>query len=206
MKFEDWRLVNQFDSEFNFHEFKKARHDLKETQEKLDQLCKWEILVSSSIKAKINRGLVFVNGKLLRDKLIGSVRTALKDTRDYLSDLTEAESQEILDGLRVTRRNLAKGMTNLTEYVDYAKALNEAKEKLEQLSDEKSVFEEKSFILRKSSKSKDNKYNRHNRNKRKDTPDQIWDNYCRTQNLKESHFCKRGIRCCCTVRDATCIG
>ena len=88
VKFEDWRIVNQFDSEFNFHEFKKARHDLKETQEKLDQLCKWEILVSSSIKAKINRGLVFVNGKLLRDKLISSVRTALKDTRDYLSDLT----------------------------------------------------------------------------------------------------------------------
>ena len=120
-----------------------------------DQLCKWEILVSSSIKAQINRGLVFVNGKRLRDKLIGSVRAALKDIRDYLSDLAEAKSQEILDGLRVTRRSLAKRMTNLTEYVDYVKALNEAKEKLEQLTDEKSVFEEMSSILRKSSKSKD---------------------------------------------------
>ena len=46
-------------------------------------------------------------------------------------------------------------MLNLTEYVDYVKALNEAKEKLEQLTDEKSVFEEMSSILRKSSKSKD---------------------------------------------------
>ena len=155
MKFEDWRIVNQFDSEFNFHEFKKAGHDLKGIQEKLDQLRKWEILVSSSIKAQINRGLVFVNGKRLRDKLIGSVRAALKDIRDYLSDLAEAKSQKILDWLRKTRRSLAKGMLNLTEYVDYAKALNEAKEKLEQLTDEKSVFEEMSSIFRKSSKSKD---------------------------------------------------
>ena len=128
---------------------------MKGIQEKLDQLRKWEILVSSSIKSQINRGLVFVNGKRLRDKLIGSVRAALKDIRDYLSDLAEAKSQEILDGLRVTRRSLAKGMTNFTEYVDYVKALNEAKEKLEQLTDEKSVFEEMSSILRKSSKSKD---------------------------------------------------
>lgn len=83
------------------------------------------------------------------------MRNAIKDIRDYLSDLAEAKSQEILDGLRVTRRSLAKGMSNLGEYVEYVKALNESKMKLEQLSEEKSSFEEMSSILRKSSKSKD---------------------------------------------------
>ena len=49
--------------------------------------------------------LVFVNGKRLRDKLIGFIIAALKDIRDYLSDLAEAKSQEILDGLRETRQS-----------------------------------------------------------------------------------------------------
>lgn len=153
--FEACRVVNQFDSEFNFQEFKRAGHDLKGIQEQLDQLRKWENTVSSSIRAQINRGLVFVNGKRLREKLSNAVKGALGSIRDYLIDLAETKSQEILDGLRVTRRSLAKGMSNLGEYVDYVKALNESKVRLERLADEKAVFEEMSSILRKSAKSKD---------------------------------------------------
>lgn len=154
-KFEDCRIVSDFFTTFNFQEFKRANHDLHTIQERLEQLRKWETKIATSIKAQIIRGVIYGNGKTLRDNLSKMVRENLQAIRSYLEELTLEKQQDVIDRLKKISKGLKSSMGTLTEYVEYVKNLQDAKQELSKLEQEKSTVEMMMGILKKSNKSKD---------------------------------------------------
>jgi dynein heavy chain len=154
-KFEECRIVRDFETSFDFDEFKRAGLSLKKIQEKLDELKKWDALVSTCIRAQTIRGIIFGGGKELRDRLSGKVKAALQSIRVYLTELAEAKGLDISDEFRGIRKNLTKPMGSLSEYVDYVKSLNDSKARLAEQEAQRGILDEMNSILRKTFKNKD---------------------------------------------------
>jgi dynein heavy chain, axonemal len=123
-RFEECRVINDFFEEFDFIEFKKANHDLTTIQKKLEQLKDWDFSIASVIKAQIIKGVIYGNGKTLRDKLSKLVRDNLQNIRGYLENLTLEKQQDILNRLNKINKSMKANMSTLTEYVDYVENLN----------------------------------------------------------------------------------
>lgn len=153
--FQDCRPVFDFVESFKFEDFKNEGHDLQTIQKHLDQHRKWETQVATCIKAQIIRGLIYGNGKTLRDDLSSKVRSNLTNIRNYLEHLTLEKQQDIIERLKKMTKGLKSSMGTLSEYVEYVKSLNLSKAELSTLESEKSTVEEMMGILKKSNKSKD---------------------------------------------------
>ena len=77
-KFEECRKVHEFHTTFDFNEFAQANYELPRIKELLENLREWESNVNLYIKAVIQQGFVYVNGRKLRDGLHSRVKTDRK--------------------------------------------------------------------------------------------------------------------------------
>lgn len=154
-KFEDCRVVSDFFDNFDIIEFKKANYQLPAIQEKLEQLRKWDQKISTSIKAQIIKGVIYGNGKTLRDKLSNLVKNNLHEIREYLEKLTLDKQQDIIQRLTKINKGMKENMGDLEEYVDYVKNLTNSKQELIMLENEKSTVDTMMAIFKKSNKVKD---------------------------------------------------
>lgn len=87
-KFEECRDVHQFDLDFDFEEFKAAGHDLATIIKQMACMRDWETKLNQ-IKSNLNEGLVHVNSKKLREKLMKRVKDEQVNVRKYLNQLAE---------------------------------------------------------------------------------------------------------------------
>ena len=154
-KFETCRPVYEFTQTFNYDDYIKTEPDLKSIQKNLDKMKEWEQVISNVIKAQLIKGLIFGNGKKLRDKLNDTIRENLLKIRKYLIELTIEKEQDVLERLKKMTKGLKAPMGNLTDYVDYVKYLTESKEELANLNGEKATIEHMMTIIKKSGKTKD---------------------------------------------------
>lgn len=107
-KFELCREVNDFDTTFDFDEFKAAVSDTETIKKQLDKLQKWDADISKYIKHQYSLGLLQLQGKKLKDKLTNRVKQEQKHLKQYLLELADQKAKDIQNGLAYIKNTLQK--------------------------------------------------------------------------------------------------
>jgi len=98
-KFEACRVVDDFDREFIFDDWKREHSDHEDIRAKLSDLAKWELAINR-ITGQDAKGLVLVQGRKLAARLSQRVKEEQGRMKEYLLDLAELKAKEIQTGLQ----------------------------------------------------------------------------------------------------------
>jgi dynein heavy chain len=115
--------VNAFDQTFVFEDFKAEHSDLESIKAHLDRLQKWEGKISNNIKPLETKGLIWAQGRKLRERLSQRVKTEQGHMKEYLRELAERKARECSAGLQEIRTRLKDPASTLAAYVGYVTEL-----------------------------------------------------------------------------------
>jgi hypothetical protein len=146
--------VNEFDQTFDFEAFKAEHSDLESIRKLLEQLARWDGRIATHIKPAEYAGLIWAQGKKLREKLGQRVRTEQAHLKEYLRELAEKKAKESTAGLAEIRQRLKEPLTNLSTYVQYVTELELCRQRCEEIAGQKKKLDEMKGVLSKY-KSKD---------------------------------------------------
>jgi len=135
-KFEACRVVDDFDRDFVFEEWKKDHSDHEAIRAKLSDLAKWEAAVGR-IAGQDAKGLVLVQGRKLAARLSQRVKEEQGRMKEYLLELAELKAKEIQTGLQEIKQNLKAAPGSLTSYVEYVSKVQMCKARKDALAEEK---------------------------------------------------------------------
>lgn len=135
-KFEACRVVDDFDRDFVFEEWKKDHSDHEAIRAKLSDLAKWEAAVGR-IAGQDAKGLVLVQGRKLAARLSQRVKEEQGRMKEYLLELAELKAKEIQTGLQEIKQTLKAAPGSLTSYVEYVSKVQMCKVRKDALAEEK---------------------------------------------------------------------
>jgi hypothetical protein len=135
-KFEACRVVDDFDRDFVFEEWKKDHSDHEAIRAKLSDLAKWEAAVGR-IAGQDAKGLVLVQGRKLAARLSQRVKEEQGRMKEYLLELAELKAKEIQTGLQEIKQTLKAAPGSLTSYVEYVSKVQMCKTRKDALAEEK---------------------------------------------------------------------
>lgn len=135
-KFEACRVVDDFDRDFVFEEWKKDHSDHEAIRAKLSDLAKWEAAVGR-IAGQDAKGLVLVQGRKLAARLSQRVKEEQGRMKEYLLELAELKAKEIQTGLQEIKQTLKAAPGSLTSYVEYVSKVQMCKARKDALAEEK---------------------------------------------------------------------
>lgn len=156
-KFKQCRDINDFDQTFVFETFRAEHSDLESIKEHLDRLQKWDTNINKYIKPQDTKGLIWVQGRKLKERLSTRVKTEQANMKTYLHELAENKVKESQQGLYQIRATLNKPLATLASYVAHVNELALCRQHKEQLVDQKKKLDEMKAVLSKY-KSKDEGY------------------------------------------------
>ena len=109
--------VNDFDQTFEFEAFKAEHSDLDSIRKLLETLARWDGRIATQIKPAEYAGLIWAQGKKLREKLGSKVRSEQNNLKVYLRELAEKKAKESTAALAEIRQRLKEPLNNLSTYV-----------------------------------------------------------------------------------------
>jgi DNA repair exonuclease SbcCD ATPase subunit len=146
--------VNDFDQTFDFDAFKAEHSDLESIKGWLDKCSKWDSKIAANIKPAEYSGLIWAQGKKLREKLGSKVRGEQQHLKEYLRELAEKKAKESTAGLAEIRARLKEPLGSLSSYVTYVTELELCRQRCEEIGQQKKKLDEMKGVLSKY-KSKD---------------------------------------------------
>jgi len=145
--FRNCRDVSEFCDNFNFKEFEREHTDLESIKEMFDKCQKYDNLINKYIKTAEHAGLIHASGRALKQKLSDKVYSTQSDLRTHLNSLAKDSANQINNTLANIKSTLGKNPTNLKDYVDYCKQLQEATAKTELIEQQKKRLEDMKQVL-----------------------------------------------------------
>jgi hypothetical protein len=139
--------VSKFCDTFNFKEFEREHSDLESIKSMFDQCQKFDNLVNKHIKTAEHAGLIHARGRALKQKLTDKIYSTQGDLRVHLNSLARDSANQINNTLSNIKNTLGKTPTNLKDYVDYVKQLQEAQAKTEVIEQQKKKLEDMKQVL-----------------------------------------------------------
>jgi superfamily II DNA helicase RecQ len=93
-KFKQCRDVNDFDQRFHFEQFKEEHSDLESIKFHLERLQRWDLNITRFIKPQDSKGLIWVQGRKLKERLSTRVKAEQVRMKEYLHELAEQKVRE----------------------------------------------------------------------------------------------------------------
>ena len=93
-KFKQCRDVNDFDQHFSFEQFKEEHSDLESIKFHLERLSDWEKKIGTYIRPMDSKGLIWVQGRKLKERLSTRVKAEQVRMKEYLHELAEQKVRE----------------------------------------------------------------------------------------------------------------
>lgn len=104
-------------------------------------------MINKYIKTAEHAGLIHASGRALKQKLSDKVYSTQGDLRVHLNSLAKDSANQINTTLANIKTTLSKTPTNLKDYVDYVKQLQEAQAKTEVIEQQKKKLEDMKQVL-----------------------------------------------------------
>jgi len=141
--------INAFDQTFVFEDFQAEHSDLESIKMHLDRLQKWEGKIANNIKPLETKGLIWAQGRKLRERLSQRVKTEQGHMKEYLRELAERKARESSTGLIEIRNRLKEPADTLAAYVGYCTELELCRQKKEHIAEQKKRLDEMKGVLSK---------------------------------------------------------
>lgn len=139
--------VSHFCETFNFEEFERDFSDLESIKDMFDKCQKYDFSINKHIKTAENQGLIHATGRNLKTKLTEKVYKTQGQLRKYLFSLAEQTARDINNTLSNIKSTLGKNPTNLKDYVEYVRQLQESQVKSEAMEVQKKKLEDMKQVL-----------------------------------------------------------
>jgi dynein heavy chain len=121
--FEEFREIHEWGRAWDFDAYQAAGHDLDRMAADMHRLRDWHKRVEQRIKLYVPAGILNVDAKLMKARLLPAVTTSLDALRDHLSKLARDTCNTLRQQLSSHIRALGEKPRHLRDFADYITTL-----------------------------------------------------------------------------------